>query len=211
MRTLAVEQRSDEWRAARAGLLTASRACDALNFRKDGKEGADRRDYRTELVAERLTKAPCESGFSNADTERGVKLEPEAVLAYEAETGTVVMPVGFVVHDTHPVGYSPDGIVGDFVGLVEVKAPRPANHLAYVRARILPAEHRPQCVHALWLTGAQWIDFISYSPIFPDGLRLFVVRLNRDEKEIAEYEAKALVFLEEVERECAELRRMVAA
>ena len=208
MRILEVEQRSDAWRTARAGLLTASRAGDVLNYRKDGKEGADRRDYRTELVAERLTGVPCESGFANADTERGVRLEPDAVRAYEVATGNIVTPVGFITHETLQVGYSPDGVIGDCIGLVEVKAPRPANHLSYVRARVVPSDHRPQCIHALWLTGAQWIDFISYSPIFPEGLQLFIVRLNRDDAEIAAYEAKALAFLGEVDRECADVRSL---
>lgn len=203
---LSVAQRSDEWRTLRAGRLTSSRAGDAIHFLKDGKsESAARRDYRIDLVAERLMNAPIDSDFSNRDTERGVELEPAAIAAYELHTGQMVQPVGFVIHGQHPAGYSPDGAVGE--GWVEAKCPRPANHLKYLRAGVVPVDHLAQLTHAIWLTDAPWIDFISYSPVFPDHLRLFVVRLNRDAVAIAEYEAKALRFLEEVHAEHQALLR----
>lgn len=207
---LAVAQRSDEWRQARAGRLTSSRAGDALYFLKGGKESAARRDYRTDLVAERLMHAPIESDFSNRDTERGVELEPLAIAAYEGETGQIVQPAGFIVHTEHLAGYSPDGLVGED-GLVEAKAPRPANHIRYLLAGVVPADHLDQMRHALWVTGRAWIDFISFSPVFPDHLRLFVVRLTREAADMTGYEAQALQFLAEVDREHQALAARSAA
>lgn len=203
-------QRSAEWRALRAGRLTASRAGDAIYFLKGGKESAARRDYRMDLVVERLMNAPIESDFSNADTERGVELEPLAVAAYELQTGAIVEPVGFITHADYLAGYSPDGLVGHD-GAIEAKAPRPANHIKYLSAGVVPDDHRDQLRHALWITGREWIDFISYSPVFPEHLRLFVVRLTRQQADLVGYEAQALQFLDEVDREHQDLANRPAA
>ena len=54
-----LEQRSAEWIAARVGKATASRFKDILTTIRNG-EAAARRNYRAELVAERLTGMPFE-------------------------------------------------------------------------------------------------------------------------------------------------------
>jgi hypothetical protein len=200
------DQRSDTWRIARCGLLTGSRAGDALDFTKSGKESAKRRDYRIELVAERLTGSPCEHARVTPDMERGILLEPAAIAAYETKTGALVQPVGFIRHKTLPLGYSPDGVVGDWEGLIEVKCPRPANHLEYLDIGRLPDEHRDQCRHALYVSGAEWIDFVSYSPIFPEHLQLLVCRLRREDADLDQYGKDAALFLEGVALKEAALR-----
>lgn len=202
-----VAQRSPEWKQARAGRLTASRAGHAISFRKDGKESASRRDYRIELVAERLTGQPCESSVRmNADIERGIELEPAAVAAYEIESGNFISRVGFVAHDDILAGYSPDGVIREFEGLIEVKCPRPANHLEYCDGGRVPIDHIDQCRHALWLTGAEWIDFVSYSPVFPSNLQLFICRLHRQDADVDGYAKAAALFLEEVAQKESALR-----
>lgn len=201
------EQRTPEWKAARVGRLTASRAKDVLATIKSG-EAAARRDYRLQLVCERLTGEPQDSTFVNADMERGTELEPMAFAAYEGVTGTVLDRCGFVAHDELAIGCSPDGIVGDFDGLVELKVPRSATHLGYLRSGGVPPDHLAQLLHALWVTGAPWCDFVSYDPRFPVNLQLFRVRLERDEAQLAAYAEKALTFLAEVEREVEAVRTM---
>ena len=54
-------------------------------------------------------------------------------------------------------------------------------------------------------TGRQWCDFVSYDDRVPESMRLFVVRVERDEKVIAELEKKVADFLTEVEREIERL------
>ncbi len=201
------QQRSDEWFAARCGLLTASCAKDMLSTIKSG-ESAARRDLRVRLVVERLTGRTEEDGYVNADMVRGVTMEADARSAYEAQTGTLVQQVGFCRHESILAGCSPDGVIDGFVGLVELKVPRSANHLRYLRAGGIPTEHKPQLLHALWVTGAQFIDFASFDDRMPEGLQLFVCRMERDEVEILAYEKSALAFLSEVETELASLRTM---
>lgn len=201
------EQRSPEWKRARAGRLTASRAKDMLAVIKTG-EAAARRDLRVQLVVERLTGEPQDDGYVNADMQRGMDLEGDAFAAYEALTGQIPSSCGFLAHQEHLIGCSPDGVLDDFGGLLELKVPRSATHLSYLRSGAVPAEHRAQLVHALWVTGAAYIDFLSFDPRFPSSLRTFYVRLQRDEKEIAEYAKKALAFLVEVETEVSAVRSM---
>jgi len=95
-------QRSDAWFQSRAGRLTGSRAADVLATIKSG-EAAARRDYRMQLVTERLTGQPQDDGggFVNAAMQRGVELEPKARLAYESITGNVAGQTGFLAHTEH--------------------------------------------------------------------------------------------------------------
>jgi hypothetical protein len=194
-------QRSPEWFAARAGRLTASCAKDMLATIKSG-EAAARRDLRTRLVVERLTGAPQEDGFQNEAMKRGAELEPDALAAYEALTGNLASSVGFLAHTELMAGGSPDGVIGDFEGLVELKCPKSATHFSYLRGDgKAPSEHLPQLTHLLWLTGCAWIDFLSFDPRFPKAMRTFYVRVARDEKVMAEYDVKVRAFLDEVDRE----------
>ena len=107
-----MEQRTDEWFAARLGKLTASRVADALATTKTGW-GASRKNYAAELVCERLTGARQER-FTNAAMQWGTDVEPQARAAYEFMRDMTVEEVGFVAHPSIPMsGASPDGLVGD--------------------------------------------------------------------------------------------------
>lgn len=202
------EQRSPEWFAARAGQLTGSVAADIAATLKSGGEPAARRDLRTKLALERLIGRSLEDGYVNADMQRGIDLEPEAFSAYEAATGHLVQRTGFLQHQELPIGCSLDGHIGDFEGLLELKAPRPATHLKYLRAGVLPPEHRYQVTHNLLVTGAQWADFCSFAPDFPEALRLFVVRVPRNQADLDAYELLLRQFLREVDEEFAMIQQL---
>lgn len=206
-----VLQRSDAWRALRCGRLTASRAGCLLKQLKRGGEPADRRDYRLQLCCERITGVPQEEGFVSQDMKRGAAREDDARRAYEALTGRLVRSVGFVSHDSLLVGCSPDGVIGDFRTLLEVKAPKAATHLEYVRGGVLPADYTGQVVQSLWLTGADACDFVSFHPSFPEPLQLFLVRVKRNDADIKAFELLARGFLAEVDREVAELTALAEA
>ncbi len=197
-------QRSPEWYAARLGKLTASDAKHITAFLKNGDEAAARRDLKMRLVCERLTGQPADEPYVNADMQRGLDLEPEAFAAYEAKTGQLVRRVGFVAHDELMTGGSPDGVIGEFEGLVEIKAPRPANHLKYLRTGDF-REHLPQITHLLWLTDARWCDFASYCPSFPEHMRLFVARVKNG-WDGGTHSKNVQNFLEEVDLEESSLR-----
>jgi hypothetical protein len=200
-------QRSPEWFAARLGRLTGSCAADMLATIKSG-EAAARRDLRMKLVCERMTGQPQEDGFTNAAMQRGVDLEPAAFAAYEAHTGDVVQRTGFLAHNSLLAGCSLDGHLGDFEGILEIKAPKAATHLRYVRGGVVPPDYLPQITHGLWITGAAWCDFVSFDDRWPAAFQFFRVRVERSESAIAAYEKKALAFLAEVQAECDALATM---
>lgn len=206
---LTTDQRSDEWRKARAGRLCASRAADMLATIKKG-EAAARRDLRVQLVVERLTGEPQEEGFVSKDMQRGTDKEPDAFAAYEALTGQIVQKCGFLGHPELMAGCSPDGVIGTFRGLLELKCPKSATHLSYLRAGVVPSDYLPQIIHQLWITGAEWCDFGSFDDRFPPPLRLFIVRVHREQVDLKAYELAARMFLTEVEREVEEVSRLAA-
>ena len=204
---LDMPQRTPEWFAARLGVLTGTAAKDMLATIKSG-EAAARRDLRTRLVVERLTGQAQEDVFVNADMQRGVELEDEARAAYESATGHLVTSAGFLKHPDLPVGYSPDGLLDDGAGLLELKVPRSATHLRYLRSGALPAEHAAQVLHGLYVSGAKFCDFCSYDNRYPAPLRLFRVRVERDEKAIADYDKTVRAFLAECDVELAEVEKL---
>lgn len=192
-------QGSDEWRAARAGKITASRFADVMAKIKTG-EAATRRAYRWEILTERLTGQPCE-GYSNKAMEWGTAHEAIAREAYEAETGELVEQSGLVLHTEHPfVGCSPDGLIGADGGC-EIKCPYSSVVHVQTLHGGMPMEHRAQVHGAMWVTGRKWWDFISFDPRMPEGLQFYVERIQRNEGYIAELEAECLRFDAEVARD----------
>lgn len=200
-----IEQRSDDWFNARLGKVTASRLADVLSTIKTG-ESASRRNYRIELVCERLTQKKAD-GFTNVHIERGIELEPIAISSYEALQGVFVEPVGFVIHPTILMsGASPDGLVGDD-GLMEVKCPTPANHLETLLSKKAPSKYIPQMQWQMACTGRKWCDFVSYCAEFGNTEHaLFITRVMRDDDFIADAEKAVIQFLDEVEMQTLQLR-----
>ena len=190
-----MEQRTEEWFAARLGKVTASRVADVLAKIKSG-ESASRKNYKMELVVQRLTNKVGES-FTNAAMEWGTEQEPFARMAYEAHTGTFVKEEGFVDHPTiEGFGCSPDGIVGE--GLIEIKCPNTANHIETVLENKAPSKYIPQMQCQMAVTGAKWCDFVSFDPRVPEDLQLLIVRVERDQEYIDSMEVEVKQFLSEV-------------
>ena len=74
----------------------------------------------------------------------------------------------------------------------------------------VPGESLKQITHGLWITGAQWADWLSYHPAFPEPLQTRLIRVVRDEVAIAAYDRAARAFLAEVDTELAAIRTMTA-
>jgi len=199
------EQRGEMWRRARVGRVTASRAGDMLARIKSG-EAAGRRNYRTQLVAERLTGQPQEDSYISKYMERGIDREHPALGAYEALTGNLVQSSGFLAMNEFEAGCSLDGYLGDFETLVSIKCPIAATHVGYWKSGRLPPEYVHQATHELWVTGAQKYHFCSYNESFPEELQVFLVECDRSEFDIPSHEREVLQFLQEVEAELKMLR-----
>lgn len=194
------EQRTPRWFAARAGLLTASDAAAMLaRAKKSGDEPVGRTELRLRLALETLRGGPIlEPGYQSDYMLRGIEREADAVSAYEARTGEIVTPVGFIQHHDLPIGCSPDGLVETAWG-VEVKCPKFTTHYTYLQQGKLPAEYVPQVMHSLLVSGLPAWDFVSYCPEFAGRAQLFVVTASRDDFDLAAYELAVRLFWQEVE------------
>jgi len=196
-------QGSDEWKALRLGKVTASRVSDVVARTKTGY-GAGRANYMAQLIAERLTGTPAES-YTNAAMQHGTETEPEARSAYEFYQGVNVKEVAFVPHPKiDQAGCSPDGLVGDD-GLVEIKCPNTATHLETLLGQAVPSKYDAQMQFQMACTDRQWCDFVSYDPRMPENMRLFIKRVVRDDKRIAELESEIAAFLLEMAVKLSEL------
>ncbi len=189
-----MEQRSEEWFQARLGLVTASRVADVLAKIKSG-ESASRRNYKIQLVSERLTGERQET-YINQAMQDGIDREQFARDRYVQQFGEVE-EVGFVKHPTLEAGASPDGLVGDD-GLIEIKCPLGTTHTETLMTQEVPSKYIPQIQFQLLCTGRKWCDFISYNPMFPEHLQLFVRRVFADKEYQAELEVEVSKFLDEV-------------
>lgn len=207
------QQRSPQWFAARLGRVTSSCASEMCATVKDPKkEAADRRNLRLRLVLERLTGRPQErSGYVSAAMQQGIDREFDALAMYEAISGRLAERVGFIQHTGLMAGGSPDGVVGDWEGIVEAKCPLPATHLETIRTGRIASDYLWQIQHLLWLTQAEWCDFISWSPEFPEKLQTKLIRVTRTEADTAAYTLLLTTFLSEVEREHAEVAALNGA
>ena len=200
-----MEQRTDEWFAARIGKVTASRVADVIAKTKSGY-GVGRANYFADLVVERLTGQKAQ-GFSNAAMEWGTQTEPQARAAYSARTGELVEEVGFIDHPAIRMsGASPDGLVAD--GLVEFKCPNTATHLDTLLADEVPTKYVTQMQWQMACTERPWCDFVSYDDRLPAHLQMFVKRVQRDDKRIAELEAEVRKFLAEVDEKVTKLQEL---
>jgi putative phage-type endonuclease len=194
------EQGTEEWMQVRSGNVTASRVADLLTKArsKSATESQTRLTYKLQVVAERLTGASQELNFSTKFIIGGVELEPFARAAYEVSRDVMVYTPGFVLHDLIPrYGASPDGLLPD--GMIEIKCPKASTHLEYLLAGVAPEEYQLQMLAGMDCCERPWCDFISYCPLLPEHLQLFVVRFPRDDKRIAEIHDEVIRFNLEVE------------
>ena len=200
-----VEQQTEEWFQERAGFITASRASDMM---AKGK-GITREKYRTDLAIERYTEMPIRSGFSNIHTERGNALEAEARELYSLFYGVEIEQTGFIKHPILEwVGASPDGIIIDEKGNIEIKSPVPHVHIGYAINKKIPNDYMLQMQLGMAVTIKDYCDFISYCPELPPRLRLFVMRVPKDDKVIKTLEDATIEFNQEINALCAELKKL---
>ena len=225
-------QGGPEWKAARCGLITASRISDVLSFNQPsaavakengfklvreavaaglkGAESGEREGYRMELVAERLTGQVDDSVFQTKWLREGTEQEPYARAAYEVATGNYLDQHSFVLHPEWDfTGASPDGICGR--GGVQIKCPKSTTHLKWMDAGIVPPEHVPQMMWEIECFELDWLDFVSYDArMLDEDLQLFIVRLHRDEETLKTYREAVDMFnieiTDQIERLYARLR-----
>ena len=198
-----MEQGTPEWFAARLGNVTASRVADVIAKTKSGYS-ASRDNYMAQLICERMTGTVAES-FTNAAMQWGTETEPLARAAYESYADVLVDEVGYVAHPTiDHAGASPDGLVGLF-GLLEIKSPQSNTHIETLISEKVPTKYITQMQWQMACTGRAWCDFVSFDPRLPNGLQLFVKRVEFDTEYVAMLEEEVKKFLAELDSKISKL------
>lgn len=198
-----IEQGSDEWFAARCGVVTAS------NFKAimTGGAGKTRLNYMRRLRDEIITGRPTPQSYQSAAMQRGCDLEPEARKAYEHASKYNVCEVGIVyLNENKRIAASPDGLIANNGGL-EIKCPLPHNHTKYVHEACVPKQYVPQVQGNLWVTGREWWDFVSFAPEIANDSHLMICRAYRDETYIKILRENVLRFVEELDRAVQAVQR----
>jgi putative phage-type endonuclease len=209
-----LQQGTDEWRQARCGSIGASDAPRVVRRTKTGYS-ADRESLMAEKVLERLTGVPV-AIFKTPAMLRGTALEPDARMTYAIIEGHEVEEAGLVPHPTIKGTHaSPDGYVlpagTAITGLIEIKCPMPAAHLDTLLYEKISADHMTQMQWQLSCTGLTWCDYVSFNPDFPPSMQLWVGRVNRNPKLIAELEGEIAQFIRELDDRVAKLSRRYKA
>jgi len=201
-----MEQRTEEWFAARMGKVTASRVADVIAKTKTGYS-TSRENYLAQLVCEVLTGKPAES-FTNAAMQWGVDQEPLARAAYESHQNVLVDEVGFLTHPTiWQSGASPDGLVGE-LGMVEIKCPNTATHIDTLLTQTVPGKYNTQMQWQMACAKRHWCDFVSFDPRMPSDLQLFVKRVEYDSPYVAMLEKEVMSFLNDLDSKVAQLNKL---
>ena len=191
-----MDQRSEEWFAARLGKVTASRVADVVAKTKSGYS-TSRDNYMAELICERLTGKKGDS-YQNAAMAWGTEQEPFARAAYEAAQGVLVEETGFVPHAMLPdAGASPDGLVGDD-GLVEIKCPNTATHLEFLESNKIPEKYLTQMMWQMACTRRKWCDYVSFDPRLPERMQMKVIRVMADHVIMGNLENEVAKFINEM-------------
>lgn len=176
-----ITQGSEEWLAARCGLLTASEMKLIVTPTLKPASNEKERAHLYELLAQRIT-GHVEARYISDDMLRGQEDEIEARFEYQKAYGEV-LEVGFITSDKwgFTIGYSPDGLIGS-TGLLECKS-RAQKHqirtiIDYVSVDGIDPDFMLQCQTGLLVTERKWIDLVSYSA----GLPMATVRVFPDAK-----------------------------
>lgn len=176
-----MEQGSDEWKAVRCGLLTASEMKLIITQTLKIADNDKQRAHLYELLAQRITQyVPPQ--YVGDDMLRGHEEEVEAVITYAAEYAPVTH-VGFITNNKwgFTIGYSPDGIVGED-GLIECKSRNQKLQIKtiidYVSTGAIDPDFMIQCQTGLLVSERKWIDLVSYC----GGLPMATVRVYPDAK-----------------------------
>jgi exodeoxyribonuclease (lambda-induced) len=183
-------QGTEEWIEARRGVITASRAKDVRDFKKNGDPGSARLAYAMDLARERCGgKAP--SAYVNAAMRTGIEEEQFAAIEYMARTGAEVSEAVFVTTPDRKFGMSVDRWAGAGAAL-EIKTMVSSATLFKAMVDGDISDYRDQCVFGLWLFRLDWIDLCLWAPDLPNPLH--VVRIERDEDEIQKLEDDLMTF-----------------
>lgn len=158
-------QGSLSWLELRAGKVTASEIGELITPQGKPRTGERPQKYLHLKLAEHMLGGPLPSIGGSFAMEQGSIREQDAIPWFEMETGLEVCKVGFIETDDGRAGCSPDGLIGDAIG-IEVKCPQANTHVKYLLDWDLPDQYVMQVQFSMLVTGRKEWKFLSYCPGF---------------------------------------------
>lgn len=190
-----IDQGSDAWFHIRKGKITGTTAKAIMGTPKA------RQEAMYEIIAERLTVGvEADTEYENP-MDRGIRLEPEAVAAFEFETGKKTEMVGFCESDDNEfIGNSPDRLIVGIPEALEVKCPMGKNYVKAWLTNKVPDEYEAQKLQYFVINDElETLHFALYNPNIPvHPLHIIVVERKDILKEIEEAKKAQEVFIDEV-------------
>jgi exodeoxyribonuclease (lambda-induced) len=203
------QQGTDEWLAARAGVITASTFADATSKLKRAsgdKKPGDPTDTSEKLAIataiERISGQPYGDTFQTFAMRRGQEQEAFARMRYEARHGVIVEESGLILTDDRLFGCSVDGLIDDHGGF-ECKTPLDPLKVVNIIKTGDISEYMHQIQGCMWITGRKWWDFVMAVPdleALNNGNELYVQRVLRDDDFIEQMEQDLWQFAVRVKR-----------
>jgi len=187
-----MEQGSIEWKLARMGCVTMSKAKALIT----GGKGKTRETYILEVASELISGVLSES-INTWDMARGTMLEPYAAAAYKEITGLDIKHIGLgYLDEDRRIAASPDGLTIN--GGVEIKCQAPKNHLRTIIEAKNPKQFEAQIQGCMWVLGVDTWDYCSFCPEFKNQ-PLFIMTMKRDEEIIKTISEAAFSAVEEID------------
>jgi len=185
-------QRSEGWFMERMGKFTASTFSDCMGTGKgkDSKFTLTGQALIREKVTEILTGE--RKSISGDALDWGTCNEEFAIEAYEKLRGVSVVESPFILLKGHDkwAGGSPDGLIENENGIIEVKCPYiSSNHIEALIDGNIPkksyARYYTQIQFNILITDVEYCDFISFDPRMKNEEdKVCVVRIDRDDEYI---------------------------
>ena len=106
-------------------------------------------------------------------------------------------------------GASPDGLVGTD-GMVEIKCPDSKTALeCWLSDNPVEGKYFAQMQWQMRCADRAWCDYVVFDPRMPAKAQLFVTRVMRDDKWLADTEVEVVKFLAEVNAKVAALKKII--
>lgn len=193
-------QHSLDWFRARLGKFTGSEVGRLMKSGKgkDEQFGKDALSYINEVVAERLLNPSVvmldelfeeylmQVTASSKALAWGNDQEMNARTLYGKATGRKVTSCG-AIQFCDFFADSPDGLVLDENGTIEIKCPMPTTHTTYLAQvhdaeslKALKPEYYWQCMAHMAVASAEWCDWMSYCPFSKKPLHIVTIEHDGD-------------------------------
>lgn len=186
----------EEWLEARKGKITGSRLKDIVV-----KRGTGEKTGFYEIIAERIAQSPDDENAM----QRGIRLEEEAILAFQEKTKKNVNTslVIWENEENNAIAISPDGFINK-TEAVEVKCLSSAKHIEAIITEKIPDEYEFQKLQYFIVNEKlETLYFVMYDPRMPEHLQLHYFTVNREDieediKMYKEYQEEKLAKINEI-------------